>query len=62
MQVKLFENIEERKAIQNIGIGTPATRAAIIETPLRETISRELENHWKTNRKGNAGLRTGQKS
>lgn len=29
---KTLENIEERKAIQNIGIGTPATRAAIIET------------------------------
>jgi DNA topoisomerase-3 len=27
-----IENEEERKALQNIGIGTPATRAAIIET------------------------------
>ncbi|TDE29391.1 type IA DNA topoisomerase [Flavobacterium ranwuense] len=27
-----IENKEERKALQNIGIGTPATRAAIIET------------------------------
>jgi DNA topoisomerase III len=29
---KEIENIEKRKALQNIGIGTPATRAAIIET------------------------------
>jgi len=29
---KEIENEEKRKAIQNIGIGTPATRAAIIET------------------------------
>src|SRR5690606_24357946 len=29
---KEIENIEERKALQNIGIGTPATRASIIET------------------------------
>ena len=29
---KQIENQEERKALQNIGIGTPATRAAIIET------------------------------
>lgn len=27
-----IENVEERKALQNIGIGTPATRASIIET------------------------------
>ena len=31
---KEIENEEERKAPQNIGIGTPATRAAIIETLL----------------------------
>lgn len=29
---KEIENEEERKALQNIGIGTPATRAAIIKT------------------------------
>ena len=29
---KEIENEEERKAMQNVGIGTPATRAAIIET------------------------------
>ncbi|WP_313410957.1 type IA DNA topoisomerase [Sphingobacterium multivorum] len=29
---KEMENEEERKALKNIGIGTPATRAAIIET------------------------------
>lgn len=29
---KQVENDEQRKALQNIGIGTPATRAAIIET------------------------------
>ncbi|AIM35260.1 DNA topoisomerase I [Sphingobacterium sp. ML3W] len=29
---KQIENREERKALQNIGIGTPATRASIIET------------------------------
>ena len=29
---KEIENEEKRKALQNIGIGTPATRAAIIET------------------------------
>lgn len=27
-----IENVEERKSLQNIGIGTPATRASIIET------------------------------
>lgn len=31
---KEIENEEERKALKNIGIGTPATRAAIIETLL----------------------------
>lgn len=36
------ENQEERKALQNIGIGTPATRAAIIETLFaRNYIQRE---------------------
>src|SRR5690606_25170400 len=29
---KQIENEQERKVLQNIGIGTPATRAAIIET------------------------------
>lgn len=29
---KEIKNVEERKALQNIGIGTPATRASIIET------------------------------
>jgi DNA topoisomerase-3 len=29
---KEIENMEKRKVLQNIGIGTPATRAAIIET------------------------------
>lgn len=39
---KQIENEEERKAIQNIGIGTPATRAAIIETLFtRNYIQRE---------------------
>ena len=39
---KEIENEEERKALQNIGIGTPATRAAIIETLLaRNYIQRE---------------------
>lgn len=37
-----IENEEERKALQNIGIGTPATRAAIIETLFtRNYIQRE---------------------
>ncbi|KOS05772.1 hypothetical protein AM493_06775 [Flavobacterium akiainvivens] len=30
---KEIENEEERKALKNIGIGKPATRASIIETP-----------------------------
>jgi DNA topoisomerase-3 len=39
---KKIENEEERKALQNIGIGTPATRAAIIETLFsRNYIQRE---------------------
>ncbi|MFV8339539.1 DNA topoisomerase 3 [Flavobacterium sp. LB3P21] len=39
---KEIENEEERKAMQNIGIGTPATRAAIIETLFsRNYIQRE---------------------
>jgi DNA topoisomerase-3 len=39
---KEIENEEERKALQNIGIGTPATRAAIIETLFtRNYIQRE---------------------
>jgi DNA topoisomerase III len=39
---KEIENGEERKALQNIGIGTPATRAAIIETLFtRNYIQRE---------------------
>ena len=42
---KEIENEEERKALQNIGIGTPATRAAIIETLFtRNYIQRELKN------------------
>ncbi|HSD06391.1 type IA DNA topoisomerase [Flavobacterium sp.] len=39
---KEIENEEERKALQNIGIGTPATRASIIETLFsRNYIQRE---------------------
>jgi DNA topoisomerase-3 len=39
---KEIENEEERKAMRNIGIGTPATRAAIIETLFsRNYIQRE---------------------
>lgn len=39
---KEIENEEERKVLQNIGIGTPATRAAIIETLFtRNYIQRE---------------------
>lgn len=39
---KEIENEEERKAMQNVGIGTPATRAAIIETLFsRNYIQRE---------------------
>jgi DNA topoisomerase-3 len=39
---KEIENEEERKAMQNIGIGTPATRSAIIETLFsRNYIQRE---------------------
>jgi DNA topoisomerase-3 len=42
---KEIENREERKALQNIGIGTPATRAAIIETLFdRNYIQRELKS------------------
>lgn len=42
---KEIENDEERKAIQNIGIGTPATRAAIIETLFtRSYIQREKKS------------------
>ncbi|MFV8360951.1 DNA topoisomerase 3 [Flavobacterium sp. LS1P3] len=39
---KEIENEEDRKAMQNVGIGTPATRAAIIETLFsRNYIQRE---------------------
>ncbi|MFP3596844.1 DNA topoisomerase 3 [Chryseobacterium sp. SIMBA_029] len=40
-----IENKEERKALQNVGIGTPATRAAIIETLFnRDYIKREKKS------------------
>lgn len=42
---KEIENEDERKALQGIGIGTPATRAAIIETLFkREYIRREKKS------------------
>ena len=42
---KQIENEEERKALQNIGIGTPATRASIIETLFtRNYIQREKKS------------------
>ena len=42
---KDIENDDERKALQNIGIGTPATRAAIIETLFtRNYIQREKKS------------------
>ncbi|SFT06705.1 type IA DNA topoisomerase [Sphingobacterium wenxiniae] len=42
---KEIENEEERKALQNIGIGTPATRASIIETLFtRNYIQREKKS------------------
>lgn len=42
---KQIENAEERKALQNIGIGTPATRASIIETLFsRNYIQREKKS------------------
>lgn len=42
---KEIENEDERKALQNIGIGTPATRAAIIETLFtRNYIQREIKS------------------
>ncbi|HAY3551851.1 TPA: DNA topoisomerase III [Elizabethkingia meningoseptica] len=42
---KDIENEDERKALQNIGIGTPATRAAIIETLFtRNYIQREKKS------------------
>lgn len=42
---KQIKNEEERKALQNIGIGTPATRAAIIETLFsRNYIQREKKS------------------
>lgn len=42
---KEIENEDERKALQNIGIGTPATRAAIIETLFtRNYIQRERKS------------------
>ncbi|MTD67693.1 type IA DNA topoisomerase [Flavobacterium sp. LC2016-13] len=42
---KEIENQEERKALQSIGIGTPATRASIIETLFaRNYIQRELKS------------------
>ena len=42
---KKIENEEERKALQNIGIGTPATRASIIETLFtRNYIQREKKS------------------
>jgi DNA topoisomerase-3 len=42
---KEIENPEERKALQNVGIGTPATRASIIETLFsRDYIKREKKS------------------
>ncbi|MFZ4860882.1 DNA topoisomerase 3 [Sphingobacterium sp. Mn56C] len=42
---KEIENEDERKALQNIGIGTPATRAAVIETLFtRNYIKREKKS------------------
>lgn len=42
---KQIKNEQERKALQNIGIGTPATRAAIIETLFnRNYIQREKKS------------------
>lgn len=42
---KEIEKEEERKALENIGIGTPATRAAIIETLIsRDYIQRERKS------------------
>ncbi|AZA48990.1 type IA DNA topoisomerase [Chryseobacterium carnipullorum] len=42
---KEIENEDERKALQNIGIGTPATRAAIIETLFtRNYVQREKKS------------------
>ena len=42
---KQIEDAEERKALQNIGIGTPATRASIIETLFsRNYIQREKKS------------------
>ncbi len=42
---KKIQNEEERKALQNIGIGTPATRASIIETLFtRNYIEREKKS------------------
>lgn len=41
---KDIENEEERKALQNIGIGTPATRAAIIEPCFPAIISSGKRN------------------
>src|SRR5690606_28943671 len=42
---KDIENEDERKALQNIGIGTPATRASIIETLFtRSYIKREKKS------------------
>ncbi|AQX84654.1 type IA DNA topoisomerase [Elizabethkingia bruuniana] len=42
---KEIENEDERKALQNIGIGTPATRASIIETLFtRNYIQREKKS------------------
>jgi len=42
---KEIENEDERKALQNIGIGTPATRASIIETLFaRKYIRREKKS------------------
>ena len=42
---KEIENEDERKALQNIGIGTPATRASIIETLFtRNYVQREKKS------------------
>ena len=48
---KELENEEEREAIKDCGIGTPATRAAIIETLFsREYITREKKSLVPTNK------------
>ncbi len=49
---KQIDNVEERKVLQNIGIGTPATRASIIETLFKRDYIKRDKKALVPNEKG----------